>query len=102
MLLKSDIENQIIQYKSQGVQVDEEVRCSVIEDLLYTKLLLNQAKLDSVEVSEQQVESELDRRIQYFVSQIGSERALEEYYKKSMVEIKNPNVSTMWKLMEKK
>jgi len=88
ILLKSDLEKQLIQYKSQGIKVDEEMKCSVIEDLLYTKLLLNQSKLDSIEVSDQQVESELDRRIEYFISQIGSERALEEYYKKSMVEIK--------------
>ena len=88
-LLKSDIEKQIIQYRSQGVKMDELTQCQLIEDLMYSKLLLNQAKLDSVEVSEQQVEAELDRRIKYFISQIGSERALEEYYKKSMEEIKN-------------
>ncbi len=89
ILLKSDVEKQIIQYKSQGIQFEDDDRCRVMEELLYSKLLLNQAKLDSVVVSDQQVEGELDRRISYFISQIGSERALEEYYKKSMEEIKN-------------
>lgn len=88
ILLLSDIEKQIIQYKTQGTQVDEELKCRIIEDLLFTKLLVNQAKLDSVEVSDKQVEAELDRRIKYFISQIGSEKALEQYYKKSMSEIK--------------
>jgi peptidyl-prolyl cis-trans isomerase SurA len=89
IVLRSDIEKQVIQYKNQGTMIFEETRCRITEDLLFSKLLLNQAKLDSVEVSEQQVEAELDRRIKYFVSQIGSERALEEYYKKSMEEIKS-------------
>ena len=89
ILLQSDIEKQIIQYKSQGIMVDDDMECKITEDLMYSKLLLNQAKLDSIEISDQQVEGELERRIKYFISQIGSERALEEYYKKSMDEIKS-------------
>lgn len=88
-LLQSDVEKQVMQYKSQGSFIESGTRCRIVEDLLYSKLLLNQAKLDSVEVSDQQVDKELDRRIKYFVSQIGSERALEDYYKKSMDEIKD-------------
>ncbi|MEQ9065006.1 MAG: peptidylprolyl isomerase [Vicingaceae bacterium] len=88
VLLKSDFEKNLIQYKSQGTIVDDDLRCQVLEDLLFQKLLLNQAKLDSIEITDKQIDQELDRRIKYFISQIGSERALEEYYKKSMAEIK--------------
>lgn len=89
-ILHSDIENQYMQYLMQGnITNPADIRCQIIEEILFSKLLLNQAKLDSIEVSEQQVESEMDRRIQYFISQIGSAEKLEEYYSKSILEIKN-------------
>ena len=81
ILMKSEVEKQFIQYRSEGGNLEDGMDCRVVEDLLFSKLLLNQAKLDSVEVSEQQVDKELDRRVKYFISQIGSQRALEEYYK---------------------
>jgi len=57
--------------------------------VLYQKLLLNQAQVDSIEVSDAQVEDELSRRLDYFISQIGSQEKLEEYYEKSILEIKD-------------
>ena len=89
ILMKSEVEKQFIQYRSEGGNLEDGMDCRVVEDLLFSKLLLNQAKLDSVEVSEQQVDKELDRRVKYFISQIGSQRALEEYYKKPLEEIEN-------------
>lgn len=64
------------------------VRCAALEDLLYEKLLIEQGKLDSVTVEDARVESELNRRIQHFAQQIGGEAKLEEYYGKSIAEIK--------------
>jgi peptidyl-prolyl cis-trans isomerase SurA len=88
IILKSDLESQIASLRTQGVLVDDNTRCELMEELLFQKLLLNQAILDSVEVSEAEVDSELDRRMNYFISQIGSEKKLEQYYKKSILEIK--------------
>lgn len=87
IVLESDIEKQIVQYRQQGY-FGENIRCEVLEDQLYQKLLLNQAELDSVEVGQGEVEAELERRIQYFISQLGSEEKLEEFYGKSILEIK--------------
>ncbi|MBL0340495.1 MAG: peptidylprolyl isomerase [Bacteroidetes bacterium] len=89
ILLKSEIETQYQQIVSQGTTGSEELRCRVTDQLLINKLLLNQAILDSVEVTDNQVENELDRRVGYMVSQIGSEAKLEEYYEKSILEIKD-------------
>ena len=66
----------------------DEVRCSILENMLYQKLLLDQADLDSVEVTEKQVDAEMERRLAYFIQQIGSKEKLEEYYKKSMADIR--------------
>lgn len=88
VVLHSDLEAQYNQYLNTGLPVTDDTRCLIIQDLLYQKLLLNQAQIDSLEISDQQVEAEMDRRLRYFIQQIGSERALEEYYKKSIIEIK--------------
>ncbi len=85
-ILQSDIENQLLQMRGQRYATMNE--CQVLKDLVSQKLLLIQAQKDSLTVSSNQIESELERRIQYFVRQIGSEEKLEEYYNKSIPEIK--------------
>ena len=89
IILKSDIENQYTQLKAQGYSAyNVDLKCEIFEELLYQKLLLNQAQIDSVEITENQVEAELERRLRYFINQIGSEEKLEEFYNKSILEIK--------------
>ncbi|MFM7079392.1 MAG: peptidylprolyl isomerase, partial [Bacteroidota bacterium] len=80
IVLKSEIESQYRLIMNQGTNEDASLRCRVADQLLLNKLLLNQAVLDSVEVSDGQIENELDRRINYMISQLGSQSRLEEYY----------------------
>jgi peptidyl-prolyl cis-trans isomerase SurA len=49
IVLNSDVEQQLLQYQAQGLDVDTALRVQVLEDLLFQKLMLHQAKLDSVE-----------------------------------------------------
>ena len=86
-ILYSDVEDQYKQYEVNGVKSIPS-RCEIFEDMLAQKLLVNQAAVDSLVVEEGQVEMELNDRINYFVSQIGSEERLVEYFGKSIVEIK--------------
>ncbi len=88
IILQSDIENQSIQLRAQGYYSSRDIKCEVLEKLVIQKLMLNQAELDSLEIGESTIESELDRRLMYFVRQIGSEKKLEEYYNKTILEIK--------------
>jgi peptidyl-prolyl cis-trans isomerase SurA len=88
VILYSEIENEYMQSQLQGNTKSFATKCSILEELMFQKLLLNQADLDSVKVTDKQVESELDRRLRYFISQIGSKEKLEEYFKKSILEIK--------------
>lgn len=88
-ILKSDIENQFLQLESKSEYQGVDLKCTILEELLYQNLLLHQAALDSITVSDKEIDSQLDRRIRYFVSQIGSEKKLEEYFKKSIIEIKS-------------
>jgi len=85
----SDVENNIAQARSSGDRTPEEqLRCRMFEDLLVSKLFLDQARIDSVIVTESSVEGEINLRLNDFIKRAGSEKALEEVFKKSMIEIK--------------
>lgn len=89
IILQSDIENQYYQMQSQGYTGNaRQMKCEIFEDLLVQRLFLNQAMIDSIEVTPAEVENELDRRLQIYINQIGSQERLEEYYNKSLLEIK--------------
>lgn len=88
IVLKSDIEQQVLQYKAQGLEVDSALRSQVFEDLLFQKLLLHKAELDSVEVTENEVLNEVDSRLNNFILQLGGEAQLEAYFDKKIYEIK--------------
>jgi peptidyl-prolyl cis-trans isomerase SurA len=85
IVLQSDIEQQMIQARQQRIPVE---RCEVFENFLVQKLMVNQAKVDSIEVSEANVELQLTNRIDYFIEQAGSKEKLEEYYNRSLFQIK--------------
>lgn len=87
-ILYSDIEQTYLQMKAQGERVSEESKCEILENLLIQKLLLNQSEVDSLTVTESQVDAELDSRMKYFINAIGSVEKLEEYFKKTTIEIK--------------
>jgi peptidyl-prolyl cis-trans isomerase SurA len=88
IVLKSEIEKQYVQMLAQGGDAPE-TRCMIFDQLVLQKLLLNQAILDSVEVSDAQVEGELDRRMRFYIRQIGSEEELEAYFKTSIRQLKD-------------
>lgn len=87
-ILESDVINQQRQMEAQGMQFGNDPLCAILDEVLYQKLLYNQAKLDSVEISEDQVEQVLERRLRFFIQQIGSRERLEAYYGKSIDELK--------------
>jgi len=88
-ILKSEIESQKLQATQQGVKVDENTSCLIMEEMMFQSLLLHQAEIDSVEVTEEMVTAELEQRIQYFANQMpGGVADLEKFYDKSIEEIK--------------
>jgi peptidyl-prolyl cis-trans isomerase SurA len=88
-ILESDIENQYLQYKAEGNISDvTNMRCQILEGLLFQNLLLNQAEIDSVKVTDDQVDAELDRRIRKYIAQFGSQEKFEEFVKKPVIEFK--------------
>ncbi len=87
-VLYSDIEKQYYQMLAQGYKDKGDLRCQLFEEFLSQKLLINQAELDSVEVTDVEVDLQLDQRMKYFINQLGSEEKLIAYFNKSVLEIK--------------
>ena len=87
-ILYSDLQNQKIQIIQQGGSNEDDLDCFLLDELMMQQLLIHQAEIDSIEVTEDMVKAELDQRIQYFSAQIGGVDKLEEFYDKSIQEIK--------------
>ena len=85
---RSDIEYQYEQSLIDGVNYNGDMKCNILEQLLIQKLMVNQAKLDSIEVSENDVVNRVDARMNYFIQQVGGQDKLEEYFNKSLMQIK--------------
>jgi len=89
VILLSDIELQYHQMKLEQPNMTPDAKCGILDQMMTSKMYLEQALLDSIKVTDEEVESELDRRIRYFVNMIGSEEKLEAYYEKSISQIKD-------------
>lgn len=89
VVLYSDLATRLEQARNAGERISDDMACNELEGLLYEKLLLEQARIDSVYPEEARVEGELDRRIRVFEQQLGwAPEALEKFYGKSIKEIK--------------
>src|SRR5512135_2701054 len=85
----SDIESAVIDYRRAGNKTPvDQLRCNVLREGLVTKLFLDQSRIDSITVTDDAVEGELNMSINKAIREAGSEKALEEYFNKSMVEIR--------------
>lgn len=85
----SEIEGAVADAKRSGARESaDEIRCIVLQQLLIQKLFLDQARIDSIIVTDSEVESELNARLNDNIRTAGSEEALVNYFKKSMTEIR--------------
>ena len=88
IILMSDVEIQKLQAKQSEMNVDFDFSCSVLEKLMVQELLVNQAKLDSIEVSDEQVDAEMENRLRIIEKDMGGRDKLEEFYGKTTTQIK--------------
>ncbi|MCY4419387.1 MAG: peptidylprolyl isomerase [Cytophagales bacterium] len=81
IILESDIKREYAEIQAAGMLVDE---CDVFRSLFSNYLLLAKASLDSVTVSEEEVETDLNRRMEFVIHQVGSKKKIEEIYGKPL------------------
>lgn len=89
LIMLSDIEEQVLQRIGSGDKTPaDKLRCQIFEESVVQKLFLDQARIDSIIVTPSSVEGDINMRLNNFINQIGSEEALEEYFNKSIYEIR--------------
>ena len=87
-ILKSDVESERLNAQYEGRKFDGDPYCVIPEQLAVQKLFLHQAQIDSIDVAESEVLTELEWRINYIIDQIGSKEKMEEYYNKTSTQIR--------------
>jgi peptidyl-prolyl cis-trans isomerase SurA len=87
-ILRSEVEVMRMQAAMEGMRWNGDPDCMIPENLAVQKLFLHQAAIDSIEVTESEISSEIEQRIEYMISQIGSREKLEEYRKQSISQIR--------------
>ena len=87
-ILKSDVEMMRLQAEAEGISWSGDPDCSIPEQLAVQKLFLHQAAIDSVEVSESEIASGIDRQIDAWIQYAGSKEKLEEYRQMSISQMR--------------
>lgn len=89
-ILLSDIEEEFSYMKKSDPTIDESAKCQILDNIIAQKIIIYQAKLDSVVVSDDQVNLELDTRFERILMQMnGDEKFFEEYYGATVAEMKD-------------
>lgn len=89
IILQSDIKNAISDMTRSGTPVPDNAECLVLDQALTSKLLMLQAEKDSLVVTDEEVEAELDQRIRYFIQQYGTQDVVEQMAGKTIYQIKD-------------
>jgi peptidyl-prolyl cis-trans isomerase SurA len=89
IILKSDIELQYAQYLAQGGPADPGIKCTILSRLLTQKLLAQQAVIDSVTVTEDDVDAQIDRRMRGMIQRAGGQDRLEQFLGRSTIQYKD-------------
>lgn len=87
-ILKSEIEVMRLQAAMENYRWERDPDCAIPERLAVQKLFLHQAAIDSIEVKESEVNTQIEARVEYMISQVGSKEKLEEYRKQTLTQIR--------------
>lgn len=91
VILRSDLEKLYAEYSSQFTldEDDNETRCQLLKQLVYQKLLIHQADLDSIVITNDELDNTINYRMSMMIQQVGgNEKIIEDYYNKTIAEIK--------------
>ena len=88
IVLKSDVDDRLLDMQRQGAEVPANGKCFVLQDLMGTKTLVLQAEKDSLPVTDEEVEGDVDNRIRTYLNQFGSKDELEKVAGKTVYQLK--------------
>ena len=91
-IMLSDIESEVQMMRVNGIVADRNARCDLLEQMMISKLFLTQARLDSLVVGAAEIQENLSQRFATVTTQLGGEKAMEEYFNKSRYDLE-----TIWR-----
>lgn len=94
-IFRSDVEEMYAQMRSEGELIEGDPYCVIPEKMAVEKLYLHQAKLDTIEAPESQVQSGVDKRMNAFIAGLGSKEKVEEYFRKPLPAIREQLLELM-------
>lgn len=94
-IFRSDVEEQYAQMRSEGINVQGDPYCVIPEQLAVEKLFLHQAKIDTIEAPDNQVQIQTDRRINFFITNLGSKEKVEQYFRKPLPQLREQLMEMM-------
>lgn len=107
IVLYSEIEGQKQSMRQSGTPEEAINECELMEQMLYNFLLVNQAELDSIQISDEQVDAEMENKLRLIESQMknvkdekGNPITIESFYGKTKLQIKEEFRSTIKKRMQ--
>lgn len=89
IILQSDIELKYASFLAQGNQPNPSIKCQILQSLLTQKLLAQQAVIDSVDVKDDEVDADVDRRMRGMIQRAGSQDRLEQFLGRSVIQYKD-------------
>ncbi|HEY5368811.1 MAG TPA: peptidylprolyl isomerase [Hanamia sp.] len=88
IVLKSDIDNSVYDMQRQGMQVPANASCLLLQQAMAMKALVLQAEIDSLPISDDDINAEIDNKVRFFISRYGSKEVLEQVAGKSVFQLK--------------
>ena len=89
IVLKSDIDNTILDMQRQGIEVPSNARCLSLEQAMGVKALVLQAEKDSLPISDEEISADIDNQIRGFINMYGSKEKLEEIAGRTLYQLKD-------------
>jgi len=100
IILQSEIEREYAQYLAQGNAPDESIKCYLLQQQLTQKLLAQQALIDSIDVSESEVDDQINNRLRYMSAQAGGQERLESFLNRSLLQYKEEMRPSVYEQMK--
>lgn len=94
-IYKSQIEEQYSQMQYENIPIDGDPYCVIPEQLAVDKLFLHQAEIDTIVVEDATVQQEVNARINLFIENLGSKEKVEEYFRKSIPDMREALMEMM-------
>ena len=88
VIMLSQLEEEVQMMTAYGMMSDRNGRCELLETMMASKLFLMQARLDSIEVNNDMVESQLSQRLDQIRQQLGGDKQVEEYFGKPLYKLR--------------